>query len=149
MGVRRQDSLLLPWIPRFSSLVYSPRRLQERTQVKLEDCEEFENLSEDICKAAKGWVTTKKTIPRIRFKIIAYAPKSQKIFLFIPDSIYSYGLRNRNLKLVWACTPSRHKFHSTSHLLPYVHSLAPIQTWKMDERGTDLVQSSNGSNRKR
>ncbi|KAM7507180.1 hypothetical protein LguiA_017633 [Lonicera macranthoides] len=127
--------------PDFPAWSICPDDYKNKPKWKLEDCEEFENLSEDICKVAKGWVTTKKTIPRIRFKIIAYAPESQKIFLFIPDSIYSYGLRNRNLKLVWACTPSWHKFHSTSRLLPYVHSLAPIQTWKMDKCGSDLVQT--------
>lgn len=84
---------------------------------ELEDCEEFENLNEDICRDLKGRETTNKPTPQIRFKILQYAPESQKIFLSIPNSVYSYELRNRSLELC-ACKASLLKFHSTSRLLP-------------------------------
>jgi hypothetical protein len=94
----------------------------------LENCEEFKNLSEDVCR----WLSLKEDTP-FRFRILAHESKSNKFFLFFAGSIYSYGLTNRNLEAIWAHpTPSQSKCHSATRVIPYVGSSALIEKWSCD-----------------
>lgn len=81
---------------------------------KLEGCEEFETLSEDVSRIAEKWVITRKVMPRIRFKIIEYNSLLKKLFLFIPNLIYSYKLTKRKLKMLWTGFCDTWKFNSPS-----------------------------------
>lgn len=90
-------------------------------------CKEFEILTEDISRMCREtWITGWKVIARDRFKIIGYRPESKTIFLFIPDSVYSYQATERELNFVGSQYFRR--FHTSCKIVSYLHCLAPIQT---------------------
>lgn len=86
------------------------------------------------------WITGWKVIARDRFKIIGYRPESKTIFLFIPDSVYSYQVTERELNFVGGSQYFR-RFHTSCKIVSYLHCLAPIQTGvavAQEEKDTDI-----------
>ncbi|KAK3004185.1 hypothetical protein RJ639_020091 [Escallonia herrerae] len=96
---------------------------------------EFETLTEDISVklSAQRGIRTMKEIQLVRFRIIGYIPESETLFLYIPDSLYSYQLSKKRLEFVGGATRTW-KYHSPSCVFPFVHSFAPMQTWTNAEQ---------------
>lgn len=119
---------------------------------KIDGCKEFEILTEDISRMwRETWITGWKVIARDGFKIIGYRPESKTIFLFIPDSVYSYQVTEKELNFAGGSQYFR-RFHTSRKIVSYLHCLAPIQTGmaaaqeekdcdicrKMEQGGTSL-----------
>ncbi|KAF7129008.1 hypothetical protein RHSIM_Rhsim10G0102000 [Rhododendron simsii] len=92
---------------------------------KREDGKEFETLSQVISTMnLEGWDVKRKAMPIVRFKIIGYNPVSERVFLWVRESFFSYGLRLERMggcSVYWSC------------VLAYKHSPGAIQIRKMIE----------------
>ena len=99
---------------------------EEELEWKVEGCEEFEMLTEDLgneldSSLHKVWVQKK---PNIEFNIIGFNPESKEIYLWKPDPhnfIIRYEFTERNFEIPWGAG------RGPIRILPYVHSFAPIQ----------------------
>lgn len=88
---------------------------------------------------SENWVIKKKVMPVVQFKIIGYDPVLETVFLWVHESIFSYGLEDRRLEMVGGysvryCSP-KSRFHSRSSVVAYKYSFGAIQTGKMGGKG--------------
>lgn len=113
---------------------------KNETTWKRKDGKEFENLSQDISSMdSENWVIKRRVMPVVRFKIIGYDPVLETVFLWVHESIFSYGLEDRRLEMVGGysvryCSP-KSRFHSRSSVVAYKYSFGAIQTGKMGGKG--------------
>ncbi|KAI8534865.1 hypothetical protein RHMOL_Rhmol10G0130000 [Rhododendron molle] len=109
----------------------------EITTWKHEDGKEFETLSQDISTInSEGWVIKRTVMPIVRFKIIGYNPESERVFVWVHESVFSYGFKDRRLEKVGGCGVPRGwgnwiwRFHTWSCVVAYKHSSGAIQIGK-------------------